>query len=102
MAKALRIDSYTVGGDNKVTILMTMGNTPLPGAQQRWGFIFNSVQDIKNLLDDVDNREIFDTLFKIGMARFRQVNSPMTNSNLINGKTITFDVTQAANQVVIT
>lgn len=101
MAKALRVDKYAIGGDGRVAIEMTLGNTPLPGGPMRIGYVFPSVQDIKDMLDDVDNREIFETLFRIGMAKFRQANPAMTNSALINGKTITFDLTQPANLVVI-
>lgn len=101
MAKALRIDSWIVGGDGKVTITYTAGTAPLPASRHGTGRIYGSVQDIKDSLNDVDAREILETLFLIGMARFRQVSPAMTNGALIAGKTITFDVTQPANMVVI-
>jgi hypothetical protein len=98
MPKALRIDDVRPTADG-FAIEYTQGNAPLPAAKDGAAYLVNTIQDIKDRLDQIDRDATFDILFNVLLARFRAIDPDMDTAALIRGRVATFD--PSTNNVIV-
>jgi hypothetical protein len=91
MAKALRVDDVRKDPDGMFTIETTYGTPPLAAGLERVGVRFSDVQDVKDWLADMDERDNRDILLRFLLARFRAIDPDMDTPALIKGRIATFN-----------
>jgi hypothetical protein len=82
MAASVTLTDFTIGGDGSVTITYADGS----------GFLFASLQDLRDSLQDVDSA---DMAKKFLHAWFLARQPDASNVNIVEGKTLTLDLSNA-------
>ena len=102
MAKALRIDTLELLGDDRVRLTYTRGTAPLPMAQGGEGIIWSSKDDAVAALDAADAALDSEGLLLLLLAVWRRANPALNNPAIVIGKTMTFDVTPTTITITVT
>lgn len=103
MAVALRIDRVQALGDGRVELRFTSGRAPLPATWQGQAFVFQSKDDVEELLERAAPSDwlTVDLALKIIVSIWKAHDATLSNVNLVVGKTLTFDPAQNVNVMAV-